>query len=157
MYRSKSAGKTVASAALLGGIVLLSACAGGPEGPTPIASAPASIKPDALVGTWGLAAYHRDSDRPRTEAEAKRQCNNPYVVKRGPNGGVIMHLADVPEPQELVLKGGPGGVNYLGPAGAPGLPEDREVFAVSDKSFSVKWVSPENSTRYGMMIYVRCA
>ena len=111
---------------------------------------------EEIVGSWGLAAYHRDSDRPRTEAEAKRQCNNPYVVKRGPNGGVIMHLADVPEPQELVLKGGPGGANYLGPAGAPGLPEDREVFAVSDKSFSVKWVSPENSTRYGMMIYVRC-
>jgi hypothetical protein len=157
MFRSTSAGKTVTSAALLACIALLSACAGGPEGPTPIASAPASIASDALVGRWGLAAYHRDSDRPRTEAEAKRQCNNPYVITRGPNGGVIMHLADVPEPQELVLKGGPGGVNFLGPPGPPGMPEDREVFAVSDKSFSVKWVSPENSSRYGRMIYVRCA
>jgi len=152
-----SARKTVASAALLCCFALLLACAGGPEGPTPIASAPASIKPDALVGTWGLAAYHRDSDRPRTEAEAKRQCNNPYVIKRGPNGGVIMHLADQAEPMELVLKGGPGGVNYLGMPGPPGAPEDREVFLVSEKSFSVKWVNPDNANRYGMMIYVRCA
>ena len=156
MIRPISAKKTAASAALLGCLAFLSACVGGRESAPVVASLPASIQADALVGTWGLAAYHRDSDRPRTEAEAKRQCNNPYVIKKGPNGGVIMHLADVPEPQELVLKGGPGGTNFLGPAGPPGLPEDREVFAVSPNSFSVKWVSPENSTRYGMMIYVRC-
>ena len=157
MFRSVSAGKTAASVALLTCIALLSACAGGPDGPTPIASAPASIASDALVGRWGLAAYHRESDRPRTEGEAKRQCNNPYVITRGATGGVIMHLADQAEPMELFLKGGPGGVNYLGPAGAPGVPEDREVFAVSEKSFSVKWVKPDNANRYGMMIYVRCA
>ncbi len=156
MFRLKSANTIAASSALFCAFSLLG-CAGAPEAPSVVASAPASISPEALVGTWGLAAYHRDSDRPRTESEAKRQCNNPYIVKRGPNGGVVMHLADVAEPQELVLKGGPGGVNYLGPAGPPGLPEDREVFAVSKNSFSVKWVSPENSTRYGMMVYVRCA
>ncbi len=157
MFRLKSANKIAASAAALGFVSLLVGCAGStPDAPV-IASAPATISPQALVGTWGLAAYHRDSDRPRTESEAKRQCNNPYVIKPGPNGGVIMHLADVSDPQELMLKGAPGGANFLGPAGPPGLPEDREVFAVSPNSFSVKWVSPENSTRYGMMIYVRCA
>lgn len=157
MFRSKSADRMGAAAALFCALSLLAACAGGPDGPTPIVSAPASIAPDALVGRWGLAAYHRESDRPRTEAEAKRQCNNPYNITRGPNGGVIMHLADVAEPQELVLKGGPGGANFLGLSGAAGAPEDREVFAVSEKSFSVKWVNPDNANRYGMMIYVRCA
>jgi len=156
MIRPITAKKTASSAALLGCLAFLSACVGGRESAPVVAAPPASIPADALVGTWGLAAYHRDSDRPRTEAEAKRQCNNPYVIKKGPNGGVIMHLADVPEPQELVLKGGPGGASFLGPAGPAGLPEDREVFSVSPNSFSVKWVSPENSTRYGMMIYVRC-
>jgi len=109
MFRSVSAGKTAASVALLTCIALLSACAGGPDGPTPIASAPASIASDALVGRWGLAAYHRESDRPRTEGEAKRQCNNPYVITRGATGGVIMHLADQAEPMELFLKGAPAG------------------------------------------------
>ncbi|ARN83866.1 hypothetical protein [Methylocystis bryophila] len=160
MFRWKSADKSAASAALLCSLLLLSACVtSGPEAPPApvVVSAPASISPDALVGSWGLAAYHRDSDRPRTESEAKRQCNNPYVIKRGPNGGVIMHLADVPEPQELVLKGGPGGANFVGLPGAPGAPEDREVFAVSARSFSVRWVNPDNANRYGVMIYVRCA
>jgi hypothetical protein len=156
MFRAISAGKTAASAALLYCFALLAACAGGPDS-APVVSAPASIASDTLVGRWGLAAYHRESDRARTEGEAKRQCNNPYVITRGPNGGVIMHLADVAEPMELVLKGGPGGVNYLGPPGPPGIPEDREVFAVSEKSFSVKWVNPDNANRYGMMVYMRCA
>lgn len=159
MLRSKTACNAGTRAALAGAFSLLGACAGGPAVPTSPAasSAPASIAPDALVGRWGLAAYHRDSDRARTEAEARRQCGNPYVVKRGPTGGVLMHLADQAEPQELVLKGGPGGANFLGPPGAPGVMEDREVFAVSDKSFTVKWVNPDNANRYGTMIYVRCA
>lgn len=63
----------------------------------------------------------------------------------------------VPEPQGLVPKGGSGGANFVGLPGAPGAPEDREVFAVSARSFSVRWVNPDNANRYGVMIYVRCA
>ena len=118
---------------------------------------PSSISPDALVGRWGVAAYHRDSDRPRTEGEARRQCNNAYTIKRGPNGGVMMHLADESEIQELVLKGSPSGVTYLGLPGAAATASDREIVTVSDNSFTVKWVSPDNSTRYGTMVYIRCA
>ena len=33
--------------------------------PAPVVAAP-SVSPDALVGKWGFAAYHRDSDRART-------------------------------------------------------------------------------------------
>lgn len=118
---------------------------------------PSTIAPGALVGRWGVAAYHRDSDRPRTEAEARRQCNNPYTIKPGPNGGVMMHLADEPNVSELALKGSASGVTYLGPPGPAALSSDREIVTVSDNSFTVKWVSPDNSTRYGTMVYVRCS
>ena len=35
---------------------------------------PASIPAQDLVGRWGLAAYHKDEDRARTEAAARGQC-----------------------------------------------------------------------------------
>jgi len=122
-----------------------------------VPSAPSSISPDALVGRWGVAAYHRDSDRPRTESEARRQCSNPYNITRGPNGGVMMHLADQAQPSELVTKGSASGVTYLGLPGAAATATDREIVAISDKSFTVKWVSPDNSSRYGTMVYIRCS
>jgi hypothetical protein len=121
-----------------------------------VPSVPSTISPDALVGRWGVAAYHRDSDRPRTESEARRQCSNPYVIKKGPNGGLMMHLADEAEPRELVLKGSASGVTYLGLPGPAATSSDREIVSVSENSFTVKWVSPDNSTRYGTMIYIRC-
>jgi hypothetical protein len=120
------------------------------------AAAPAgSVSPDALVGRWGLAAYHRDSDRPRTEAEARRQCNNPYVIAKAQNG-VMMHLADETQLSELVVKGGPGGKNYIGPPGpAPAL-EDREILQISENSMTLRWMNEETLKRYGTMVYVRC-
>lgn len=118
---------------------------------------PSTIAPGALVGRWGVASYHRDSDRPRTEAEARRQCNNPYTIKPGPTGGVMMHLADESNVSELALKGSASGVTYLGPPGPAAIPADREIVTVSDNSFTVKWVSPDNSTRYGTMVYIRCS
>ncbi|MCC2104468.1 MAG: hypothetical protein KDJ20_10785, partial [Hyphomicrobiales bacterium] len=39
----------------------------GPPAPT--------VPADQLVGKWGLGAYHRDSDRARTEKEARAQCS----------------------------------------------------------------------------------
>ena len=87
-----------------------------------VPSLPSTISADSLVGKWGVAAYHRDSDRPRTEGEARRQCSNPYVIKKGPNGGLMMHLADESQPQELVLKGSASGVTYLGLPATTGLP-----------------------------------
>jgi hypothetical protein len=122
----------------------------------PPAPAVSSISPDALVGSWGLASYHDDKDRARTEKEARSQCNKPYVIARGPNGGLVMHLADQAQPQELVLKAGQGGQTYLGPAGDPGGADDRIVSRVDDKSFTVNWVDPETAGRYGTMVYVRC-
>src|SRR3954465_11385719 len=70
---------------------------------------PASIRADEIVGRWGLASFQNPADRARTEAAARAQCKNPYVITAGSSGGVIMHLADQATPQELRLKGSPSG------------------------------------------------
>src|SRR5580693_3674131 len=111
--------------------------------PTPALVAPA-VSPDQVVGKWGVAAYHKDEDRTRTIKVAAAQCNRPYVIAKGQTGGVMMNLADQKELSELVLKGGPTGQTYLGPAGAAGGPDDRIVTNVDANSFTTVWVDPEN-------------
>ena len=69
---------------------------------------PASIRADEIVGRWGLASFQNAADRARTEAAARGQCKQPYVIGAGQSGGVVMHLADQATPQELRLKGSPG-------------------------------------------------
>jgi hypothetical protein len=124
--------------------------------PTPaVVSAPA-ILPDQLVGKWGFAAYHRDEDRARTIKEAAAQCRQPYVIAKGPNGGVMMNLADQAQLSELVLKAGPNGQTYLGPPGDAGTADDRIVSNVDANSFTTVWVDPDNASRYGTSVYVRC-
>src|SRR3954467_12203291 len=128
--------------AILSGLaaMLLAGCAsqtfslGGTSEPPPAQPTatllPASIPAADLVGRWGLAAYHKDEDRARTEAAARGQCRQPYTIGRGPGGGVIMHLADQSQPQELLLKGGPDGKNYIGPSDEPAAgARDREIIA----------------------------
>ena len=76
---------------------LLAGCAGeAPPPPVATTAAPA-VNIDQIVGKWGLAAYHRDSDRDRTVKEAKAQCGKPVVINKGPTGGVMMYLADNPK------------------------------------------------------------
>jgi hypothetical protein len=141
--------------ALVGFLSLLIAGCGETPAPTPAIVA-ASVSPDQLVGKWGFAAYHKDEDRTRTIKEASAQCNRPYVIAKGPTGGVMMNMADQKELSELVLKGGPAGQTYLGPAGAAGGPDDRIVTNVDANSFTTVWVDPENASRYGTSVYVRC-
>src|SRR3954463_14496473 len=63
-----------------------------PEPPAVAAPLPASIPAQDLVGRWGLAAYHKDEDRARTEAAARGQCRQPYNIGRGGSGGAVMNL-----------------------------------------------------------------
>ena len=118
---------------------------------------PASIPAADLVGRWGLAAYHKEEDRARTEAAARGQCKQPYNISRGPRGGVVMHLADQSQPTELMLKGGSDGKNYIGPGEdpAPGQ-RDREIVAFDGRVLITRFVDPEVSGRYGTSVYVRC-
>lgn len=136
------------------GVAFLAGCATEPP-PAPVVAAP-SISSDQLVGKWGFAAYHRDSDRTRTIKEAAAQCNKPYVIAKGPTGGVMMNLADQADLTELVLKAGPNGATYLGPPGDAGTADDRIVTNVDPNSFTTNWVDPDNAARYGTSVYERC-
>ena len=149
-------GKFVVAANLVVAAALLSACQSSQTSIPPNSAIGSSVAPESLVGRWGLASYHNDADRVRTETAARAQCNNPYVIAMGQSGGVVMHLADEPQPQELVLKGAPGGKTFLGPAGEPGGQADREIVSIDSNEFVTRWVNPETAGRYGTMIYARC-
>jgi hypothetical protein len=148
--------RQVGALALVGLVSGFVAGCGETPAPTPAIVAPA-ISSDQLVGKWGFAAYHKDEDRTRTIKEASAQCNRPYVINKGPTGGVMMNAADQKELSELFLVGGPTGQTYLGPQGAAaGGPDDRIVTNVDANSFTTVWVDPDNSSRYGTSVYVRC-
>jgi hypothetical protein len=117
---------------------------------------PASIRADEIVGRWGLASYQNPADRARTEAAAKGQCKQPYVIGAGTSGGVIMHLADQATPQELRLKGSPGGKNFIGPPGPAGGEQDREIVSFDGRVLITRFTDKDAATRYGNMVYVRC-
>jgi hypothetical protein len=121
-----------------------------------IAPPPPNIAAADLVGSWGLAAYHREEDRVRTEAAARAQCSKPYIIGRGPTGGVIMHLADAAEPRELRLKAGAGGKAYIGLEGPAADMGDREILSFDGRILVLRWIDPEVAGRYGTMVFVRC-
>jgi hypothetical protein len=118
---------------------------------------PATIRPDEIVGRWGLASYQNPNDRARTEAAARSQCKQPYVIGAGTSGGVIMHLADQATPQELRLKGSPSGKNYIGPPGPAGGEQDREIVSFDGRVLVTRFTDKDAGVRYGNMVYVRCA
>jgi hypothetical protein len=166
MVRSVSA-RTVANLGIASALTLfLGACGSyslpslsSPAAPEPAVTPemPASIRPDEIVGRWGLASYQNPADRPRTEAAAKAQCKQPYVIGAGSSGGVMMHLADQATPQELRLKGSPGGKNYIGPPGPAGGEQDREIVSFDGRVLVTRFIDSDAATRYGNMVYVRCA
>jgi len=128
-----------------------------PPQPEAVPTLPPRFPPQDIVGRWGLAAYHKDEDRPRIEAAAAQQCKQPYVITLGPTGGVMMHLADQATPTELRLKGAPGGKTFIGPPeDPPGSAQDREVLAFDGRLLILRWMDPEVQGRYGTMVYVRC-
>jgi hypothetical protein len=118
---------------------------------------PATIRSDEIVGRWGLASYQNPNDRVRTEAMARSQCKQPYVITAGSAGGVVMHLADQATPQELRLKGSPSGKNYIGPSGPTPGEQDREIVSFDGRVLVTRFIDKDAATRYGNMVYVRCA
>ena len=135
---------------------------GGPQPPSvqqaaPVPLLPPAFPPQDIVGRWGLAAYHKDEDRPRIEVAAANQCKQPYIITLGPTGGVMMHLADQATPTELRLKGASGGKTYIGPEGdPPASAQDREVVSFDGRVLILRWMDSEVQGRYGTMVYVRC-
>jgi len=128
-----------------------------PPQPEVVPLLPPAFPPQDIVGSWGLAAYHKDEDRERIEAAAANSCRQPYVITLGPTGGVMMHLADQAKPEELRLKGAPGGKTFIGPEGdPPGSAQDREVVSFNGRIMILRWIDPEVQGRYGTMVYARC-
>jgi len=150
----------------------LAGCGGGVSGlwggsrePEPVAmraapepEIPATTRPAEVVGRWGYAAFHEAKDRTRTEANARTQCNHPFLINPGPTGGVMMYPPDQSELVELRLKGSPAGKNYIGPAGEPGGGQhDQEIMSFDGRVMVLRAVDADVATRYGTGIYVRCA
>ena len=127
-----------------------------PAAPPPAPAQPASIRAEEIVGSWGLAAYHRDQDRARTQSAAKSQCGKPYEIQASASGGVMMLGHDNPQVQEMNLKGSAEGKTYVGPGADPAATDDREVVSFDGKVLILRWVDPEVAGRYGNMVLVRC-
>ena len=128
-----------------------------PPEPAVAPDMPATVRAEEIAGRWGLASYQNPNDRARTEKAAQGQCKQPYVITVGPTGGVMMHLADQATPQELRLKGSPSGRNYIGPPGPVPGEQDREIVSFDGRILVTRFVDKDAATRYGNMVYVRCA
>ena len=124
--------------------------------PPPLPAQPPGVHAEEIVGSWGLAAYHRDQDRARTQAAAKSQCGKPYEIQASGSGGVMMLGHDNPQIQDMTLKGSAEGKTYVGPGADPAGIDDREVVSFDGKTLILKWVDPEVAGRYGNMVLVRC-
>ena len=125
--------------------------------PAAAAAMPSKYAPEDLIGRWGYTSYQKEADRARTVTAAGRLCRQPYVIAKGPTGGVMMHLADQRQPSELRLKGGQDGKNYIGPDAEPGGgAQDREIVSFDGRVLITRYVDPDAANRYGNMVYVRC-
>src|SRR6202453_3698755 len=152
-------GKAFAAAALGSALAaLLAGCMTTTPEPAPAqVAARASITSEMLVGKWGLGSYRKDAERPRTEGQAREACGKPYVISKGPTGGVMMYQPDQSKAQELVVKAGDGGT-YIGPADDPaGGQLDRRVVSFDGNVMVTQWIDPDVLTRHGNMVFLRCS
>ena len=127
-----------------------------PPPPPGAAAMPSKYAPEEFVGRWGYTSYQKEADRARTINTARGLCRSPYVIAKGPGGGVMMHLADDRQPSELRLKGSSDGRNYIGPDGDAGQPQDREIVSFDGRVLVTRYIDPDAAKRYGNMVYVRC-
>lgn len=136
--------------------MLVAGCGGGLMSQQQARAPASAVSRDALVGRWGVASFHDEKDRKRTEAEARSQCRQPYVISLGPTNGVMMHIADDAKLYELRLKTGSDGRNYVGFEAPAGHPQDREILSVTNSELVMRFVDPDAHARYGTFIFVRC-
>ncbi len=157
---------TVLAAGLLlsgcGGMNMPSFSGGSSDTPPPPppasggAALPSKYAAEEFVGRWGYTSYQNEADRARTINAARGQCKTPYVIAKGPTGGVMMHLADDKQPSEQRLKGSPDGKNYIGPDGDAGVAQDQEIVTFDGRVLVTRYVDPDAGKRYGNMVRVKC-
>jgi hypothetical protein len=130
--------------------------ASAPEAPPATPLPPPSLRVDEITGRWGLASYHRDADRPRTEAAARAGCNQPFDIERSASGGALMYGHDNPAKVDMTIKASYDNKTYIGPGPTPKGADDREVLSFDGRVLVLKWVDPEIAGRYGIQVLVRC-
>ena len=121
-----------------------------------VGALPSKYAAEEFVGRWGYTSYQNEADRARTISVARGQCKTPYVIARGPGGGIMMHLADEKQPSELRLKGSPDGKNYIGPDGDAGIAQDQEIVTFDGRVLVTRYVDPDAGKRFGNMVRVKC-
>jgi hypothetical protein len=122
-----------------------------------VPASPASAQSaEQMVGRWGLAAYFREADAAKVIAAARGFCSAPYVIARGPNGGVLLNQPDQPAKSEHVIRSSWSGKVTIGPADDSSGTKDREFVAFEPNRFVLRWLDPTVGNRYGVMVFVRC-
>ena len=101
------------------------------------------ICPEEFVGRWGFTSYHKEADRARTVNTARGLCRSPYVIAKGPSGGVMMHLADERQPTELRLKGSPEARTTSGRTAKPAVAQDREIVSFDGRVLITRYIDPD--------------
>jgi hypothetical protein len=147
-----------ALAGCTGNMPSLPSWGGGDQPPPPAAAGPMprpSLSAEDIVGRWGIASFHKPEDQARTEAAARGQCTQPYIINRS-SQGVAMLGHDSPAVQDMMIKASVEGRTYIGPGPDAGGADDREVAQFDGRVLVLKWVDPEVAGRYGTMVLVRC-
>lgn len=111
---------------------------------------------DQLVGRWGLASYFRQGDAAQVKAAAAAQCGAPYVIARGPSGGVMLHRPDESRTSEHAIRSSLLGKSVIGPAGDTSGAKDREIVSFDGTTLVLRWLDESVANRYGAMVFVRC-
>ena len=113
--------------------------------------------PDEIVGRWGLASLPNPND-PRAHRSRGAGAMQTALCDRSRRHRRRDHAsADLATPQELRLKGSPSGKNYIGPPGPAGGEQDREIVSFDGRVLITRFTDKDAATRYGNMVYVRCA
>jgi hypothetical protein len=111
---------------------------------------------DQLVGRWGLAAYFRQGDAAQVRAAAAAQCGAPYVIAKGPSGGVMLHRPDESRASEHVIRSPLLGKSVIGPVSDTSGARDREIVSFDGTTLVLRWLDESVANRYGTMVFVRC-
>lgn len=127
-----------------------------PSPAAPVAPAPVQINVATLPGNYGLASYQRAQDRERTLKQAKIACRNPFVIKAGANGGIVMHSPGQSGPTEVFLKTDSEGLSYLGPRGAAKVPKDQRIVSYESGVLITEFLQPRLKSVYGNIVLSPC-
>jgi hypothetical protein len=117
------------------------------------AAAPAvaqSPRTEDLVGRWGVAAYWNAADAAKIQGAARSACSQPYVITRGPGGGVMMFESFEGRPREMQVRG-----NQI-VASSGDARQTKDITSWNGSMLVFNYVDEEAKRKYGNMVFVKC-